>query len=74
MKKIYCVVLSELDEYGNRNNAWEMSSDISLSKAKKEKRIYQQKIDSGEFKELSNNLIAELEIREFESNDLIEII
>ena len=74
MKKIYCVVLSELDEYGNRNNAWEMSSDISFSKAKKEKRIYQQRIDSGEFKELSNNLVAELEIREFESNDLIEII
>ena len=73
MKKIYCVVLSELDEFGNRNNAWEMSSDISLSKAKEEKRIYQQRIDNGEFKELSENLIAELEIRDFESNDLIEI-
>lgn len=74
MKKIYCVVLSELDEYGNRNNAWEMSSDTSLSKAKKEKREYQNRINLGEFKNLSNNLIAEIEIREFETNDLIEII
>ena len=41
MKKIYCVVLSELDDFGNRKNAWEMSSDTVLSKAKQERRTYQ---------------------------------
>ena len=74
MKKIYCVVLSELDEFGNRENAWEMSSDTVLSKAKQERRTYQKRIESGEFKELSTNLIADIEIRDYETNDLIEII
>lgn len=74
MKKIYCVVLSELDEFGNRENAWEMSSDTVLSKAKQERRTYQKRIEAGEFKELSTNLIADIEIRDYETNDLIEII
>lgn len=74
MKKIYCVVLSELDEFGNRENAWEMSSDTVLSKAKQERRTYQKRIETGEFKELSTNLIADIEIRDYETNDLIEII
>lgn len=74
MKKIYCVVLSELDEFGNRENAWEMSSDTVLSKVKQERQTYQKRIESGEFKELSTNLIADIEIRDYETNDLIEII
>ena len=74
MKKIYCVVLSELDEFGNRKNAWEMSSNTVLSKVKQERRTYQKRIEAGEFKELSTNLIADIEIRDYETNDLIEII
>lgn len=74
MKKVYCVVLSELDKFGNRKNVWEMCEDTVLSKAKRERKKYQKRIETGEFKKLSDNLFADIEIREYETNNLIEII
>lgn len=73
-RKIYCVVISELDEFGNREHAWEMSNDVNPSKMKKERHEYQRRINLGEFKDLGKNLIADIEVRDYETNDLIEII
>lgn len=74
MKKIYCVVLSQLDEFGNRDHSWEFSSCTRLDKAKKERKNYQKRIELGEFNHYGDNLVADIEIREYESNNLIEII
>ena len=74
ISKIYCVVISKFNQFGNRIDAWEMSCDTDLSKIKQSKQEYEQRLKNGEFKDLGRILKVELEVRDYESNDLIEII
>lgn len=74
IQKIYCVVISKFDKWGNRIDSYEMSCDTDIEKAKQSKEEYTQRVKNGEFKDFGNNLKVELEIRDYDSNDLIEII
>ena len=74
IQKIYCVVISKFDKWGNRIDSYEMSCDTDIEKAKQSKEEYTQKVKNGEFNDFGKNLKVELEIRDYESNDLIEII
>lgn len=74
IQKIYCIVISKFDKFGNRIDSYEMSCDTDIEKAKQSKKEYIQRVKNGEFKDLGNNLKVELEVRDYESNDLIEII
>ena len=74
IQKIYCIVISKLDTDGNRIDAWEMGCDTNIENIKQSKKEYIQRVKDGEFKNFGDNLKIELEVRDYESNDLIEII
>ena len=74
IQKIYCIVISKFDKFGNRIDSYEMSCDTDIEKAKQSKKEYTQRVKNSEFKDFGDNLIVELEVRDYESNDLIEII
>jgi hypothetical protein len=74
IQKIYCIVISKFNQFGNRIDAFEMSCDTNIEKAKQSKQEYEQRLKDGEFKKLGRILKVELEVRDYESNDLIEII
>jgi hypothetical protein len=74
IQKIYCIVISKFDKFGNRIDSYEMSCDTDIEKAKQSKKEYTQRVKNSEFKDFGNNLKVELEVRDYESNDLIEII
>lgn len=74
MKKIYCIVISKFNQFGNRIDAWEMGCNTDIEKAKQSKQEYEQRLKDGEFKDFGRILKVELEVRNYESNDLIEII
>lgn len=74
IKKIYCIVISEFDNIGNRINAWEMGCNTNIENIKQSKQEYEQRLKDGEFENWGNVLKVELEVRDYESNDLIEII
>ena len=74
IQKIYCIVISKFDKFGNRIDSYEMSCDTDIKKAKQSKEEYTQRVKNGEFKDFGDNLKVELEVRDYESNDLIEII
>ena len=74
IQKIYCIVISKLDVDGNRIDAWEMGCDTNIENIKQSKQEYEQRLKDGDFKDFGNNLEVEIEVRDYESNDLIEII
>lgn len=74
IQKIYCIVISKFDKFGNRIDSYEMSCNTDIEKAKQSKKEYIQRVKDGEFKNFGDNLKVELEVRDYESNDLIEII
>ena len=74
IQKIYCIVISKFDKFGNRINAWEMSCNTNFIIAKEHWKQYDEKLKNGEFSFCGKNSKVELEVRDYESNDLIEII
>lgn len=74
MKKIYCIVISSLDEFGNCIDAFEMACHTDFEIIKQFQSQYIQRVRNGEFPSLGKNLRVDLEVRNFETNDLIKII
>ena len=74
MKKIYCIVISSLDEFGSCIDAFEMACHTDLEIIKQFQSQYIQRVRNGEFPSLGKNLRVDLEVRNFETNDLIKII
>lgn len=74
ISKVYCIVISEFDELGNRINSWEMSCNTNFAIAKEHYITYIERLKNGEFSFCGKNSKVELEVRDYESNDLVEII
>ena len=74
IQKIYCIVISKFDTDWNRIDAWEMGCDTNIENIKQSKQEYEQRLKDGDFKDFGDNLEVEIEVRDYESNDLIEII
>ena len=74
ISKVYCIVISKFDKLGNRINAWEMSCNTNFTIAKEHWKQYDERLKNGEFSFCGKNSKVELEVRDYETNDLIEII
>lgn len=70
-KKFYCLVISSLDEYGNRIDSLELAGDTNRNRIQKQKTKYKKNLN--EYSYMGDNLCLDLEVRNYETNDLLWI-
>lgn len=77
MKKYYSLVVSVLDEYGNREDAHEITSGPNKRDILKERTQLKREIQSGKYDRFNSDgctLAADIEVHDDETWELLEII